>query len=144
MNIIQVTKKVGQQWNILLDAVVNILKYNKITIDHDIYIKAFSDGTVSCLKVSTEDILNTNNNGASFPELTIIFEKHLEMKFQELSVLKYLNFRICKSPLGFIVDQTDHVMVIVNEWSPNGKFRNLIKLLRQTLHMKSNYWLNFD
>ena len=44
MNGIQGTKPAGQQWNRLLDAVVVILKYNKITIYHAIYIKVFSDG----------------------------------------------------------------------------------------------------
>ena len=47
------------------------------------------------------------------------------MKVQEGSVLKYLNFLICQSPLGFIIDQTDNIMELVNEWFQNGKFRNV-------------------
>ena len=47
------------------------------------------------------------------------------MKVQEGSVLRYLKFRICKSPLGFSVDQTDHVTELVNEWFPTGNLRNL-------------------
>ena len=47
------------------------------------------------------------------------------MKLQEGSVLKYLNFRIFQSPIGFSIDQTDHIMEIVNEWFPTGKFRNV-------------------
>ena len=47
------------------------------------------------------------------------------MKVQEVSVLKYLNFQICQSPLGLSIDQTDHIMEIVNEWFPNGNFRKL-------------------
>ena len=47
------------------------------------------------------------------------------MKVQEGSVLKYLNFRIFQSALGFSVDQTDHIMELVNEWSPTGKFRKV-------------------
>ena len=46
------------------------------------------------------------------------------MKVQEGSVLKYLNFRIFQSPLGFSTYQTDHIMELVNEWFPTGKFRN--------------------
>ena len=45
------------------------------------------------------------------------------MKVQEGSVLKYLNCRICQYPPGFIIDQTDHIMELVNEWFPTGKFR---------------------
>ena len=45
------------------------------------------------------------------------------MKVQEGSVLKYLNFRICQSPLGFSVDHNDYIMDLVNEWFPTGKFR---------------------
>ena len=44
------------------------------------------------------------------------------MKVQEGSVLKYLNIRICQSPLGFSVDQNDHIVELVNEWFQTGKF----------------------
>ena len=46
----------------ILDTVVTISKYKKITIYHAIYIKVFYGGTVSCLTVSTDDNLNTTNN----------------------------------------------------------------------------------
>ena len=82
MNGIQGKKPAGRQWNILLDAVVTILKYNKSTIDHAIYIKVFTDVAVSYLTVSTDDVLNTNNNENAFPELTIVFKEHFDMKIQ--------------------------------------------------------------
>ena len=103
-------KPSGRQWNKLLDSVVKILEYKKSTIDHAIHIKGFDDVTVSYLRVSTDDVLNTINNDNAFTELTRVFKEHFEMKVQEGSVLKYLNFRICQSPLGFSIDQTDHTM----------------------------------
>ena len=74
MNVIQGGKSSGRQCNKLLDAVVTILKYKKITIDHYIYIKVLSDVTVSYLKVSIGNVINTNNNEILFSELTILFE----------------------------------------------------------------------
>ena len=71
MNRIQGTKPDGRKWNRLLDAVVTILKYKKNKIDHAIYIKGFSGVTVSCLTVSTDDVINTNTNEIAFTELTI-------------------------------------------------------------------------
>ena len=62
MHGIQGTKPDGRQWNRLLDEVVTILEYKKITIDHDIYIKVFTDGTVSYITVSTDDVLNDTTN----------------------------------------------------------------------------------
>ena len=62
MNGIQGTKPAGQQWNRILDAVVTIIKYNKITIDNAIYIKFLSDGTVSYFIVSTGYFINTATN----------------------------------------------------------------------------------
>ena len=59
---IQGTEPDGQPLNILLDAVVTILKYNKGTNDHAIYIKFLSDGTVTYLKASNDDVINTTNN----------------------------------------------------------------------------------
>ena len=47
------------------------------------------------------------------------------MKVKEVSVLKYLNFRIFQSPLGLSVDQTDHIMEIVKEWFRAGNFRKV-------------------
>ena len=84
MNGIQEKNPAGRQWDILLDAVVSILKYKKITIDHDIYIKVFTDGTVFYLIVSTDDVINTTNNETAFPELTRFFKENFEMKLQEI------------------------------------------------------------
>ena len=94
---------------------VTIIKYNKITIDHDIYINFFSDGTVSYLIVFTDDVINTTKNKIEFPELTRVFEEQFEIKFQERSVLKYINFRILQSPLSFNVDKTDYTTELGNE-----------------------------
>ena len=52
------------------------------------------------------------------------------MKVQEGSVLKYLKFRIFQSTLVFRVDQTDHIIELVNEWLPTGKFRKVDTNLR--------------
>ena len=62
MNVIQGGGASGRQLNIILDAVVTIIKYKKITIDHAISIKVFSDGNVLYLTVSTDDVLNNTNN----------------------------------------------------------------------------------
>ena len=69
-------KTSGQQCNILLDALVTMIKYKKIIIDHDIYIKVFSDVTVSYLKFSTDDVLNNTINETEFPELRTFFEEY--------------------------------------------------------------------
>ena len=66
MNGIQWTKPARWKWNQLLDAAVTIIRYHKITIDHDIYIKVFSNVTVSYIMVSTDDVLNTTNNETAF------------------------------------------------------------------------------
>ena len=62
MNVLQGTKPSGRQCNRLLDAVVKIIKYNRITIDHAIYIKFFSDVTVPYLTFSTNDFLDITND----------------------------------------------------------------------------------
>ena len=139
MNGIQGKKPAGRQWNIILDAVVTILEYKKSTIDRVIYIKVITDGTVSYLTVSTDDVINTINNDTAFPELTIVFKEQFEMKLQEGSVLKYLNFRIFQSPLGFSVDQTDHTMELVNEWFPTGKFRKVDTTFRTDSTYEKEY-----
>ena len=77
MNVIQGTKASLRQWNRLLDAVVTINKYNKSTIDHSIYIKVLSGGTLSYLIVFTGDVLNTTNK-AAFSELRNVFKNTLE------------------------------------------------------------------
>ena len=38
----------------------------------------------------------------------------LEEELQEVSVLKYLNFRIGQYPHGLSIDYTDHVMELLN------------------------------
>ena len=100
--------------SLILDAVVTIVKYNKSRIDHDIFIEVFSDWTVSCITVSTDDVFSTTNNKTEFSEIRIVFEESFDIKFQEGYVLKCLNLLIWKSPLGFSVYQTDHIMELVN------------------------------
>ena len=74
INGIQEIKVASRQWNWLLDAVVKILRYKKSTIYHEIYIKVFSDGTVSFLTVYTDDFLNTTDGETEFPALRRVFE----------------------------------------------------------------------
>ena len=69
---------------------------------------------MSYLTVSTDDVLNTTNNDNTFTELTRVFKEHFDIKVQEGSVLKYLNFWVFQSPLGFSIDHIDHIMELVN------------------------------
>ena len=117
---------------------VPIIEYKKITIDHAIYIKVFTDGTVPYITVSTDNVLNTTNNEKEFPKLTRVLEENFEIKIKEGSALKYLNIQIFQSHLGFSIVQTDHIMELVNEWFPTGSLEQLIRLLVKTLHIKSN------
>ena len=120
MHVIQVTKPSERQWNTLLDSVVTILKYKKVIIDHYIRIKVFSTVTVSYIKVSTDDVINTTDKEKSFPGIARLFEEQFEVKYQEGTVIKYLNFQFFQSNLGFSVDHTDYIMELVNAFFPTG------------------------
>ena len=93
---------------------VTILKYNKSTIYHAIYIKFFYGGTVSYLTVYYYDVINTTKNETGFPGLRSVFEEVFNIKFQEVSFLKYPSFQILWSPLGFSVDHNYHITELVN------------------------------
>ena len=83
MNVIQETKPPGLQYNQLLDAVVTMMKYEKSTISHDIYINVFSNGIVSYVSFNINGVLNNTNNETSFPELRRVFKKILILKFKK-------------------------------------------------------------
>ena len=51
----------------------HVLKYKKSTIDHTIYSKDFSEGTVSYLTVSTDNVINTTNNEIAYPKINKSF-----------------------------------------------------------------------
>ena len=114
MNGIMGTKSSRRQCNRLLGVLFAMLKYKKIKIYRAIYIKVFPDGTVSCLTVSNGDVLNDNNNETEFPKLRIFYEEVFEIKVQDISILKYMVFRISQYPPGFSIDQTDHIMELVD------------------------------
>ena len=95
----------------------------KSLIDHEIYIKIFSDGTVPYSTVSTDCAMNTTNIEKSFTGIIKVFEYAFDIKFQEVSILNSLNFRICKSPLGFNIYHTGHMMDIVKKWFPTENIR---------------------
>ena len=92
------------------------------SLGHSLFLAMTND---TCVKSSIDDFLNTTNNETEFPEITRVFKENFEMKLQEGSVLKYLNFRIFQSPVSFSVYQTDNIMELVNEWFPTGKFRKV-------------------
>ena len=83
MNVIQETKPPGLQYNQLLDAVVTMMKYEKSTISHDIYINVFSNEIVSYVSFNINGVLNNTNNETSFPELRRVFKKILILKFKK-------------------------------------------------------------
>ena len=66
MNGIQVTKPLVWHWKRPLDTVVKNIEYKKITIDHAMYVKIFSNGMVSYLTMSRGVVLNTRNNDVTF------------------------------------------------------------------------------
>ena len=111
-------KPSGRQCNRLIDVVVAIMKYKIFTIDHSIYIKVFPDRTVSYLTVSNGDVLNDNNNDTEFSKPRRFYEEFLEIKVQDISILKYMIFCISQSPPGFSIDQTSHITELVNERFP--------------------------
>ena len=83
INIFLGKKTTRRQWNRLLDAVVTMINYKKSTIDHAIYIKVLTDGTVYYFTVSNDDVINNTNNDTAFIELTRVFKEQFEMKVQE-------------------------------------------------------------
>ena len=66
---------------------ITIIIYNNSTIDHGIYVKVFTDGTVFYLTVSTYDVLNTTDNEKLFTELTRVLEKSLRQKYKKYRFL---------------------------------------------------------
>ena len=59
--------------------------------------------------------MNNTNNETDFPEPRKVFKESFEVKVQKGYVIKCLDFRIYGYPLGFSIDQTDHIMELVNE-----------------------------
>ena len=76
-------KPPGRQRNRLLDAVVTITKYKRITIYHYIYIKVLYNGTVSYLNFFTGDVINTTNNETEYPELKRVLKNNFRLKFEK-------------------------------------------------------------
>ena len=70
MNGIEGKDQSGRPRNRLSDTMVTIIKVKKRRIDHVIYMNSFYDRTVSYLRLSTDDVLNTTNNEIQSPELT--------------------------------------------------------------------------
>ena len=51
-----------------------------------------------------------------------VFLETFEIKKQEGSVLKYINFRILLSHLVFSIHRSDNIIELVYEWFPDGNF----------------------
>ena len=73
------------------------------------------NGTVSYIMVSTDGVQSTTNIKKEFTELRRYFEEVLDIKIQEVLVLKYLILRVFQYPLDFSIYQTDQITELVNE-----------------------------
>ena len=126
MNVIQGTKPVEWIWNQLIDAVVTILQYNKRTIDHAIYIKVFSDETASYLTVSTDNVLDTNNNATAFIETRKLFREDLRLKSKKDMCLNTLIIVL----LNLLLDSVLIRMITSwRSWKNCSRLENLEKLI---------------
>ena len=79
MNEIQGTNIERRQWNKILNALLTLLKHQKITIDHAIYIEVFYDGNSYYLRVTTDDFLNDTNTETAFTEPIKVFQEESEI-----------------------------------------------------------------
>ena len=91
-----------------------MMKYKKSTIYRTINIKVFSEKYFYYLSEFTNYVLNTTNNKKNFALLNNLFEENFKIKIQEGSLLKYLKIHIAQSALGFSIDQTGHIIYLVN------------------------------
>ena len=66
--------------------------------------------------------MNNSNNQTEFSELRNVFEEKIEIKVQKVSLLKNMDFWISQYPLELSIDQTDHIMDLVNKQFPTGSF----------------------
>ena len=66
------------------------MEYKINTIYHAIYVKLFSNSTVSYLTVSMEDIPNTTNNGNNFMSSIMFSRKPLKPRHRSLIFLNIL------------------------------------------------------
>ena len=80
INDIQETKPAGRQWNPLINSVIKIIIYKKSTIYHDTSIMISSYVTVSCLTVTTDNVLNIDHNETTFTELRRLLKNILILK----------------------------------------------------------------
>ena len=86
MNGIRGTNPAGRQCNRILDLVVTIIKYKKISIGREIYINLFTDCNISYITVSTDYVLDTTNKVKDFSELRKVIEEAFNIKIKNCSL----------------------------------------------------------
>ena len=88
-----------------------------LSIDKAIF--ALSRGTsILILAVQTDDILLATNSKDLKEEVLNTLLSAFKVTTQEGTILKYLNFRIIQSDSGVSIDQTDHILDLVNSYIP--------------------------
>ena len=61
-----------------------IISYKSSVIDYSIYVKLFSNGTVSYLTFPIDDLLYTKSNDNGFQELKNVFEETFESRHRKV------------------------------------------------------------
>lgn len=88
-----------------------------LSVDKAIF--ALSRNTsILLLGIQTDDILLVTNSNELKEEVMNTLLSAFKVTIQEGAILNYLNFRIIQSEHGVSIDQTDHILDLVNSYIP--------------------------
>ena len=101
----------------LLSKMLATIGLHPLSVDGAIF--AMSRQThILILAVQTDDLLIATNSSTLKNEVLQTLTAAFKVTTQEGSVIKYLNFRIIQSPHGISIDQTNHILDLVNSHIP--------------------------
>ena len=114
---IQGTKPAGKQWHDLIKQFFLKFGFSSNATDNAVFIHTRGSDVIILIS-ETDDFLILTSSVALYQELKSNLSKAFKITSQEGPVLKYLNFRIVQSQHGISIDQTDHILEMVEPHYP--------------------------
>ena len=113
----QGNKQTNRGFYQLLSKIFATIELYPLSADNAIF-AMIKDTQILILAVQTDDTLVATNAPSLKDKVLSTLQQAFKVTTQEGIKLKYLNFRIIQSTHGISIDQTDHILELVNSYIP--------------------------
>lgn len=116
---VQGTKPAGKQWSDQITSLFRAMGMKKNATDNAVWVSKRGKDTIILLS-ETDDFMLLVSRKQLYLDIKARIEKSYDITMQEGPILQYLNLQIIQSDAGISIDQTQHILKMLEPHYPKG------------------------